>query len=31
MEDILNNKNVLHALKMISPGSPLRQGLETKS
>ncbi|CEI74340.1 MULTISPECIES: DNA integrity scanning diadenylate cyclase DisA [Romboutsia] len=28
MEDILNNKNVLHALKMISPGSPLRQGLE---
>ncbi|HSQ90394.1 DNA integrity scanning diadenylate cyclase DisA [Romboutsia sp.] len=28
MEYILNNKDVLHALKMISPGSPLRQGLE---
>ena len=28
MENILNNKDVLHALKMISPGSSLRQGLE---
>lgn len=28
MEDFLSNKHVLHALKMISPGSPLRQGLE---
>lgn len=28
MEDILNDKDVLHALKMISPGSQLRQGLE---
>ena len=28
MENILNNKDVLHALKMISPGSLLRQGLE---
>lgn len=28
MENILNNKDVLHALKMISPGSPLRQGME---
>ena len=28
MQDILNHKTVLHALKMISPGSPLRQGLE---
>ncbi|MGL5750357.1 MAG: DNA integrity scanning diadenylate cyclase DisA [Paraclostridium sp.] len=28
MEDFLNNKSLLHALKMISPGTPLRQGLE---
>lgn len=28
MEDILSNENVIHALKMISPGSALRQGLE---
>lgn len=28
MEYILNNKDVLHVLKMISPGSQLRQGLE---
>lgn len=28
MEDFLNNKNLLHALKMISPGTPLRQGLD---
>lgn len=29
MEDFLRNKNLIHALKMISPGSPLRQGLDT--
>lgn len=28
MEDFLSNKNLLHALKMISPGTPLRQGLD---
>ena len=28
MEDFLRNKNLIHALKMISPGSPLRQGLD---
>ena len=28
MEDILSNKSLLHALKMISPGTPLRQGLD---
>lgn len=28
MEDFLNNKSLLHSLKMISPGTPLRQGLE---
>ena len=28
MEDFLNNKNLIHALKMISPGTPLRQGLD---
>ena len=28
MENILNSKDVLHVLKMISPGSSLRQGLE---
>ena len=28
MEDFLSNKNLIHALKMISPGSPLRQGLD---
>lgn len=28
MEDFLNNKSLLHTLKMISPGTPLRQGLE---
>lgn len=28
MEDFLSNKSLLHALKMISPGTPLRQGLE---
>lgn len=28
MEDFLKNKSLLHALKMISPGTPLRQGLE---
>lgn len=28
MEDFLQNKSLLHALKMISPGTPLRQGLE---
>ena len=27
MEDFLSNKNLLQALKMISPGTPLRQGL----
>lgn len=28
MEDFLKNKDVIQALKMISPGSPLRQGLD---
>ena len=28
MEDFLSNKKLIHALKMISPGSPLRQGLD---
>ena len=28
MEDFLRNKNLIHALKIISPGSPLRQGLD---
>lgn len=28
MEDFLSNKTLIHALKMISPGSPLRQGLD---
>lgn len=28
MDDFLSNKHMLHALKMISPGTPLRQGLE---
>lgn len=28
MEDFLNNKSLLQTLKMISPGTPLRQGLE---
>ena len=28
MDDFLNNKHMLYALKMISPGTPLRQGLE---
>ncbi|WP_315168332.1 DNA integrity scanning diadenylate cyclase DisA [Metaclostridioides mangenotii] len=27
MDDILNNKDMLEALKMISPGTPLRRGL----
>ena len=28
MEDFLKNKDVIQALKMISPGTPLRQGLD---
>ena len=28
MENILNSKDVLHVLKMISPGTSLRQGME---
>ena len=28
MDDFLSNKNLIHALKMISPGTPLRQGLD---
>lgn len=28
MDDFLSNKHMLRALKMISPGTPLRQGLE---
>lgn len=28
MEDFLKNKDVTHILKMISPGTPLRQGLD---
>ena len=27
MENFLDNKNMLYALKMISPGTPLRLGL----
>lgn len=29
MQDFLNNTSLLQALKMISPGTPLRQGLES--
>ena len=28
MDNIINNEGLLHALKMISPGTPLRKGLE---
>jgi len=28
MQDFLSKKNIIEALKMISPGTPLRQGLE---
>ena len=28
MDNIINNEGLLHALKMISPGTPLREGLE---
>ena len=28
MDNIINNEGLLHALKMISPGTPLRKGIE---
>ena len=28
MDNIMDNKNLLHALRKISPGTPLRQGLD---